>query len=408
MKFIENLSEDRFYEFSIKHDLSSFFQSIAWKNLKEYKNLDAVYLTGVEDDNDNLIAAGLVIFQKSRKLKAMYCPRGPLLDYNNLNLLHFYLKNLEKFSKQKGAIVLNIEPPQVIRKYDNKKNVLEEKQSEIINNFSASGFKHLGFTEENNSFQLRYTSIIDLTKSETEILKPMKQSKRTALEKNELYFGVGLKDGTVDDLKYLSQFRDATSENRNFESEDISYFKHLLSCQTDDVKIKFVLAVFNPCKSYQMLLTQRTLLTEKLEVATKKERNNVNATLKYVEKHLENLESHKSEDTDICIGAAIRLYHKDTMTNLYAHVDRKYGNINVAATLNIKLALEAKQNGYQECDLFGLPSLSGPSKNYPFVKFKMELGGDFIEYIGVFYKPLSKIKYYAFNLIRKLRLKLKE
>ena len=88
MKFV-TLSPEEFEKFTSSH-FSHYTQSrIHFENRNELK--DDVHVVGVKDDSDNVIAATLMTEARALKVfKYFYTHRGPVMDYSNIELVHFF------------------------------------------------------------------------------------------------------------------------------------------------------------------------------------------------------------------------------------------------------------------------------------------------------------------------------
>ena len=89
-----NLKE--FDDFVISSDQNSLFQCSSWALVKE--NWDHIF-TSVTLDGE-IVATALVLVRKMPfHTTLFYIPRGPVMDYKNEELVHFYLDNLKKLAK---------------------------------------------------------------------------------------------------------------------------------------------------------------------------------------------------------------------------------------------------------------------------------------------------------------------
>ena len=108
MKFRE-LSIDEYKKFIKNYKNSNFFQDNRMDNYSKLKGYISYYV-GVED-NKNIVAAARLLAKKSKFGKYNFSsPRGLLVDYNNFELLEFFVNNLKKYIKTKNGLVLKIDP----------------------------------------------------------------------------------------------------------------------------------------------------------------------------------------------------------------------------------------------------------------------------------------------------------
>ena len=131
LTFIENLDPQRMDEFVIQSDQNTLFQCSEWAKVKN--NWDA-YFTGVEKDGV-LSATALVLARKLPLGKTLfYIPRGPVMDYRDIELVRFFLDQLVALAKKKHAICLRFDPNILSRKYPYK----EKDQKHVYENNEIS------------------------------------------------------------------------------------------------------------------------------------------------------------------------------------------------------------------------------------------------------------------------------
>ena len=99
MKFIDNIDIDYYTDFILQNDYCTIFQSPEWTQIKD--NWDSKRV-GIVDNNNNLLATAQILIRKGM----WYLPRGPLLNYDDVELLNFFLKNLVNYAKENKAKLL--------------------------------------------------------------------------------------------------------------------------------------------------------------------------------------------------------------------------------------------------------------------------------------------------------------
>lgn len=145
MEYIENLDENEFEEFARNHDLNSIFQSVAWARTKS--NWEHLY-TGIKD-NGKLICAALVLVRDLKfNYKFAYIPRGPLIDYDNEEVLSFYFDNLKKQLKKNKVLLCKFDPNVVIDEIDfeEKDKILNYKDDEFVKRLEKFDIGFNGYT----------------------------------------------------------------------------------------------------------------------------------------------------------------------------------------------------------------------------------------------------------------------
>ena len=81
MMIIE-LNEEQFRSYANFHSNRNYFQTVEFANMYELYGYKKLYV-GLVDDNNNLIAASLLLLNKIKNYKYAYAPRGFLIDYND-------------------------------------------------------------------------------------------------------------------------------------------------------------------------------------------------------------------------------------------------------------------------------------------------------------------------------------
>lgn len=102
--YFTKLEVNEFEIFTNNH-FSHYTQSSNHFNYKNNLKKD-VHLVGVKDNEDNILAACLLTEARSLKFfKYFYTHRGPVLDFNNYELVRFFYKHLTKYLKKKSWFV---------------------------------------------------------------------------------------------------------------------------------------------------------------------------------------------------------------------------------------------------------------------------------------------------------------
>lgn len=103
-----------------------------------------VHLVGVKNDKDEVIAACLLTEARTLKFfKYFYTHRGPVMDYNNLSLVHFFFKSLTSYLKKHNCLYVLVDPyilenlrnadGEILKSYDNRA---------VIKTMEDLGYKH--------------------------------------------------------------------------------------------------------------------------------------------------------------------------------------------------------------------------------------------------------------------------
>ena len=192
-----NLKE--FDDFVISSDQNSLFQCSSWALVKE--NWDHIF-TSVTLDSE-IVATALVLVRKMPfHTTLFYIPRGPVMDYKNEELVHFYLDNLKKLAKKHHAIAVRFDPAILTRvySYKDRNNDIPLENLDVVESLKKYGAIHSGFTTKiEESTQPRFNAEMNVTKDFEDHL----EHKTMKCVRNAIHKGIEIKEGreeTVDDL----------------------------------------------------------------------------------------------------------------------------------------------------------------------------------------------------------------
>lgn len=137
---IITLTEIQFKNYSRIHSKRNYLQSIEYANLEKEKGYTPQYI-GMIDDNNNLVAASLILSKKIiGKYYFGYIPGGYLIDYNNYDLLNNFTNLLKDYLNKLNYVYVSITPLATIKITNKMKNVIYNNDN-IISNLEKLGYK---------------------------------------------------------------------------------------------------------------------------------------------------------------------------------------------------------------------------------------------------------------------------
>lgn len=219
----ETLTPEEFSKFEKTQTVGNFFQSVERAKLREKMGFKS-YLLGVKENRKVILAALLV-----EREKEAWIQLGPILNYNNLKLLDFFLENLKTFSKQNKFIKLEIFPPLVLSIRDIDGHVIKKHNLDrVFKLFKKHGFTHEGFTTKVENKANRWMFIKDLTGIKTlrDAELTMNSSTRKKLHKSKRELDLKI----LTDKKELKEWRQALVESdlkNHIKTRDLKYFEDL-------------------------------------------------------------------------------------------------------------------------------------------------------------------------------------
>lgn len=228
-QFDVNINKEEFNQFVEKHSLCSLLQSYDWANVKE--NWGHLY-TGVYDQDQKLVAAGLVLIkQLPLGFTMFYLPRGPILDYQNPSILRYYFSELKRIAKKRHCLFIKFDPSILKNSFH-----LEQAHQELpdfkkqFENIKQLGAIHHGFNLDfASSVQPRFNMVVYQEDFGMDTLsKKGKKNLKIAQKKN-----IQIQIGREELLEEFSEVMRCTEERKKIALRDLDYFRHLLQTYKD-------------------------------------------------------------------------------------------------------------------------------------------------------------------------------
>lgn len=241
--FKSNIDTKEYDNYINNYSTASFMQDRRWAKVKNnFKNV----LCGIYEDKKLIAATSVLIRNLGFGLKLMYIPRGPLMDFTNLELVKCFKEGIYKLAKEEGCYAVTIEPnfcntELSLKEITSKQKVeipinYSKNWEEKHNNLTKMGFIHQGFPKEiDKSYQPRFNMVISLSDKDNKVLtidevtKTFKSKYRYYLgafhEKRGVYFE---RSNDPEKLKDFMRIISCTEERQNISLRSIDYFKTIL------------------------------------------------------------------------------------------------------------------------------------------------------------------------------------
>lgn len=183
-----------------------------------------------ENAHGQLQAAALVLSRKTQllpglKIEVLYCPKGPLLDWDNQPLADQVLADLESLARQRKAVFIKIDPDVVLGW-----GVPGSLQSAELPDELAiqKMLVQRSWSFSSDQIQFRNTVFIDLQRSEEEILASFKQKTRYNIRLAERK-GVRVREADESELPLLYRMYAETAVRDGFVIRHETYYTDLWS-----------------------------------------------------------------------------------------------------------------------------------------------------------------------------------
>lgn len=398
--FSSDLSKLEYDEFAQKHKNTTFFQSSQWALVKN--NWTPIY-TGVYKDN-KLVAASLILKRKLLfKYSFLYSPRGPLLDFENKELLSFFLENLKGVAKAHSALSLTLDPYIIRAKYSMSQAIKDQAKitydDSIVEYFEKADFNHksLGL-ELHDTIQPRFQPTIYF--DEAADFKNSRGYKNGIKARNS---SVKIKRINLEDIDEFLAVIEKTEEHQNINLRGRTYFENLLTSFKDKSLIS--IAYLDLKAELESLVLRKSDMEKRLENPNMREgrRREYESQLEKLKKDLVYInEQQKIHGDQVNVAGVLALRSDSRSELLYAGMDRDFQNY-LGSNLNYVDAMDWSIEA--DCTALCLGGSSGHF-NDGISRFKSSFDPILEEYIGEFIFVNKKILNSIFNMMLKLREKI--
>ncbi|MFA5024000.1 MAG: peptidoglycan bridge formation glycyltransferase FemA/FemB family protein [Patescibacteria group bacterium] len=304
-----------------------FLQSFEWGELSQAEG-EGILRVAARDNQEFFGAATLIkkpLFRKlfGRDCFYWYVPRGPIGSKEGIE---FLLRELKKIKPR--ALFVRIEP----KEFNDGQTGFNGKQR---------GF---GYSQRTVDLQPKKSLLLDLDKSEAELLAAMAQKTRYNIRLAEKK-GVKVALGSAADISEFWRLMSLTGNRDNFRLHSKKHYQALLDFNAEFIKLFFA--------------------------------------------------SYEGKN----IAAGIFCFSGDKVTYLHGASDNEYRNVMAPYLLQWELIKQARRAGYRYYDFFGIDE-----KRWPGVtRFKLGFGGREVNYPGTFDIVFRPGLYGLYKLVRKVR-----
>jgi len=324
MKLINIENKEKLDFFLKKNKHTEFLQSWDW-GVFQKKSGNKIFRLGVGSEEKLLAVATLLKRSIGVGGVYFYCPRGPIFDEFQISNFKFQMKDVESFlfkeikkiAKEENVIFLRFEP----------KSKIHDSLFSIHNSIPLQPAK---------------TLMLDLNKSEEDLLKDMHQKTRYNIRLARKK-GVEIVEGGIKDFNNFWELMNKTSNRDGFRIHSKEHYLKMLD--VDFIKIFFA----------------------------------------------------KFEGRIISVG--IFSLFGDTVTYMHGASDNEHRNVMAPYLLQWELITRAKENGFRYYDFYGIDSEKWPGVT----RFKKGFGGFEIDYPGTLDMLFNGLWYNGYRFLRKVR-----
>lgn len=407
MDFVE-LTEKEYQKFWENHPLKTFLSAPKIAKLREKSNWKS-YFVGVKE-NKKVVAAALLLSHKRKfNVNEFYSPRGFLLDYNNKELLTFFVEKVKEFAKSKNGYILRIDPYVIYKQRDINGDIVEggEDNSHVVEQLTSLGFKKV---KTENMEQVGWMFSLGLEgKTEEQILKEMKPNTRNTIRKAEK-LGITMTELSYDELDRFQSIMEETGERKNFAVRNVEYFQNMYNLFHESNEVKYYVTELN-LKEYTKRLNDE--IKEKKEKLSNLgdakyndgQRKNISSEIESLKKRIDDAKEimDKTNKDIITLSGSMFILIDPEIIYLSSGNYEEYMRFNSQYLIQWELIKYGIKNNFKKHNFYGIPAnINEHPKDYGIYEFKKGFNGYVEELIGEFELPLKK-EYYLIKLLKKLK-----
>ena len=398
MKFLTDINNEKYTEFIKSHKHGNMMQAIEWSAIK---NTWGAVRVAVSDDEDNIIAAAQVLTRKG----LWYVPRGPILDYNNKELLGFFLTNLKKFAKTKQAKLVKLDIPIAVKdeKLANFKDVdVDRSNDELIKTFKSYGYNHKGFSlDMSSTIQPRFNTVTKLEQPVPDLFS--KDTRRLIRDADKKFVEVRRcgKENLDDFLFALA----CTEKRKNISLRGREYFENLIDTFGDNALL--YISYINVEKALKECHNRKENLEKEIEELgekSPKKKRTLEEQVAGTEKLIALFNGLEIEDKskDQVISAAITIAYGNHAEIIYAGMNEDFAKLPAQYKVFSDTMKKAQEMGISEVSMGGIEG----SLNDSLLGFKSKFSPNIVEYYGEFDLVISHVFNLMYNYGLPLRRKI--
>lgn len=389
--YIKEINDKVAYDnFVSKHKNGNLLQSFEWGKIKSEWNRKYFEVT-----KDNIVVGMFLLLERkiNRLFKIGYVPRGPIIDFEDTDVLNEVLNFLKIYTKKNKLIFLKFDPKITLRS-----GKLSEISNQEINPSAMDIAKHIenqnviysGLTKDMaDTFQPRFEAVINY---DSDFEKNMKSNTKKIVKKARNR-KIDIEFYDISKIEEFDALVEKTRQRQKVNLRSLRYFKLLMETYPDSSILSFAtldtLKVKNEVKEE---INELTIQLNALSDSSKQKKRELSERIDSNRKYLEYLAD--ISDEKIYLAGMLNVGYGDTFEMLYSGFDDKFQNLNAQYLLDAESTKYAFERGYKVINMGGVDnSLSDGLSIY-----KNHFDVDIIEYAGEFtivgkplmYKLLTK------------------
>lgn len=379
---------------------TNLLQSSDWAKIKDNWGNERL---GVYQDHKLVAVASILIQPLPLGFTMLYIPRGPIMDYQNSELVAFMLQSIKTYAKSKRAVFAKFDPSLFLRKgLIGQETSDQEATLTIIQSLKECGVEWVGRTEDmGETIQPRFqANIYKEYFTEDQLSKSTKQAIRTARNK-----GVEVIFGGTELLDEFAALMKKTEARKGIHLRGRDYYEKLLTTYAGQSYITLSrINLAQRLASLKEQLEKNQAEASRFNEKTKpgKIDNNRQEKERLEEEIQFLLQELKADQEIVSLSGTLTLEFGGTSENVYAGMDENFRRYQPAILTWYETAQHAFDRGATWQNMGGVENqLDGGLYH-----FKSKFNPMIEEFVGEFNLPTSML-YPLVNKAYQLRKKLR-
>ncbi len=409
---IIKIKEQDFNDISKKFNNVTFHQTSNWAKLKSYTGWKPLYL-GLKDED--IKVCGLFLLKKMPLLNSYiaYCPRGYLMNFEDIELLKQFNKLLIPYLKKENIFELIIDPYVLLNQRDIDGNIINNSFDNhyIVDTLKEIGYKHSGFNLNYENLQPRFLFRLNIKdKTIEEIVNGFKkEAKRRANKKD--FFAIDVRELKEDEIEIFKDLMNKTSSRRGFVDRSLGYYKQMYKALSENKILRYMVAEIDidKCKvnaeneiaKIEKRVDKLKLHEEANKGRIKEELVTINSNKKIIEQ-LNKLEKERGKIVPLS-SVCLMSYGKEAIMLLAGNDEEYLQHFNTSNIIVAELIKLCKKEGYDYYNFYGITGNFDPkNESYGLYAYKKQYGGEVVELIGQFEYIINPFMKKIYDLMLKV------
>lgn len=378
-------------DFVSHHPQINLLQSSSWAKIKDNWENERL---GFYKNGELVAVASILIKKLLLGYTMMYIPRGPIMDYQDKDLVTFVMRSLKQFGFRRRSVFIKFDPALILKQYPINQSSAEFSENklsvEAIQNLKDANCQWSGRTiAMSETIQPRYqANRILKEEGASDFPKHTKRLMRDAVKR-----GVSTYRGSLSDISNFETIVALTERRKNVSLRNQEYFQKLMEIYGEDAYLHLAkINVPEHLMEYREQLQQIKKDLSETDEYQKKRLTKLQQQAKSIEKYIiEFQELVQQYPEEIVIAGVLSVSFGETLEMLYAGMDDRFKKFYPQYILYPKVFDDAFNDGKIWANMGGIEGTLDDGLS----DFKSNFSPVVQEYIGEFTLPVNFLYHLA-------------